>query len=38
LIWAGRLPVVRLTRRVHLDARDIDILINREKERYTDGS
>jgi len=38
LIWTGRLPVVRLTRRVRIDRRDIHRLIEQQKERFNDGS
>ena len=34
LIWAGKLPVVRLTRRIQIDARDLDQLIARRKEGH----
>jgi excisionase family DNA binding protein len=33
LIWSGRLPALRLTRRIQVDTRDIDRLIERTKER-----
>lgn len=33
LIWAGKLPVVRLTRRIQIDLRDLDRLINATKDR-----
>lgn len=33
LIWRGRLPAVRITRKVHLDLRDLDSFIERAKER-----
>ena len=32
LIWAGELPVIRLTRRIQVDVRDLDKLIDRRKE------
>lgn len=32
LVWAGKLPVVRLTRRLQIDTRDLDRLIDRRKE------
>lgn len=32
LIWAGKLPVVRLTRRLQIDVRDLDRLVERGKE------
>jgi hypothetical protein len=32
LIGAGKLPIVRLTRRLQVDVRDLDRLIEREKE------
>jgi excisionase family DNA binding protein len=32
LVWAGELPVIRLTRRIQLDVRDLDKLIDRRKE------
>jgi excisionase family DNA binding protein len=32
LIWAGKLPIVRLTRRLQVDVRDLDRLIERGKE------
>jgi excisionase family DNA binding protein len=32
-IWKGTLPAVRLTRRIQVDARDLDRLIERTKER-----
>jgi len=32
LIWAGRLPAVRLTRRVQVDLRDLDRLIEASKD------
>jgi excisionase family DNA binding protein len=33
LIWAGKLPVVRLTRRVQIDVRDLEHLIAQSKQR-----
>ena len=33
LIWAGTIPTVRLTRRIQVDTRDLDQLIERRKER-----
>jgi excisionase family DNA binding protein len=33
LIWRGRLPAVRITRKVHLDLRDLDSFIERSKDR-----
>ncbi len=33
LVWAGKLPVVRLTRRVQIDTRDLERLIERVKDR-----
>lgn len=35
LVWAGRLPVVRLTRRIQIDMRDLERLVDRSK--VTDG-
>jgi excisionase family DNA binding protein len=32
LVWKGKLPVVRLTRRLHFDQRDVDRLIDEAKE------
>ncbi len=32
LVWKGRLPVVRLTRRLHFDRRDLDRLIDHAKD------
>jgi excisionase family DNA binding protein len=32
LIWGGELPVVRLTRRIQVDVRDLDRLIDRRRE------
>ena len=32
LIWSGTLPAVRLTRRIQIDTRDLDRLIDRRKE------
>ena len=31
LTWKGRLPVVRITRKLLFDVRDLDALIDREK-------
>ena len=33
LIWDGKLPVVRLTRRIQIDLRDLERLIEQAKER-----
>ena len=33
LIWQGRLPVVRLTRRIQVDLRDLERLIEQAKDR-----
>ena len=33
LIWAGMLPVVRLTRRIQIDTRDLEHLVERMKDR-----
>jgi excisionase family DNA binding protein len=33
LIWRGQLPAIRITRKVHLDLRDLDSFIERSKER-----
>jgi excisionase family DNA binding protein len=33
LIWGGQIPVVRLTRRVHIDLKDHDRLIEQRKGR-----
>ncbi len=33
LVWAGKLPVVRLTRRIQIDNRDIEQLIEQAKDR-----
>jgi len=33
LVWKGRLPAVRLTRRLHFDRRDLDRLIDHAKDR-----
>ena len=33
LIWAGKLPRVRLTRKVQLDIKDIEWLLERSKDR-----
>jgi len=32
LTWRGKLPVVRITRKLLFDLRDLDELIDREKE------
>jgi excisionase family DNA binding protein len=32
LVWKGKLPVVRLTRRLHFDQRDIDHMIDVAKD------
>ena len=31
LIWSGRLPAVRILRRIHIDVRDLDRLIEQSK-------
>ena len=33
LVWSGKLPVVKLTRRLLVDVRDLDRLIEGAKER-----
>lgn len=33
MIWDGRLPVLRITRRIQIDVRDLDRLIGQSKER-----
>ena len=33
LIWTGKLPRVRLTRRIQIDLRDLERLIERTKDR-----
>ncbi len=33
LIWAGKLPAVRILRRIQIDTRDLDQLIEQSKER-----
>ena len=33
LVWTGKLPVVKLTRRLLVDVRDLDKLIEASKER-----
>jgi excisionase family DNA binding protein len=33
LIWQGRLPVIRLTRRIQVDVRDLERLIEQAKDR-----
>lgn len=35
LVWTGKLPGVRLTRRLQVDIRDLDQLIERVKDRTT---
>ncbi len=32
LIWGGQLPEVRTSRRVHLDIKDLDAFIDRNKQ------
>ena len=32
LIWSGELPEVRVGRRIHLDVRDMDTFIDRNKQ------
>jgi len=32
LVWSGRLPAVRILRRIQIDARDLDRLIEQSKE------
>ncbi len=36
LIWAGKLPAVRVGRRIHLDLYDMDAFIEDNKVRETD--
>jgi len=36
LIWAGELPAVRHRRRVHVDVRDMEAFIDRNKFREVD--
>lgn len=38
LIWAGELPSVRHGRRVHVDIRDMDAFIDRNKFREAEAS
>jgi len=33
LIWTGKLPVLRLTRRLQVDVRDLERLIEQAKDR-----
>jgi excisionase family DNA binding protein len=33
LVWAGKLPVVRLTRRIQIDVRDLERLLEQAKDR-----
>jgi len=33
LIWSGKLPSVRILRRIQIDIRDLDRFIERSKER-----
>jgi excisionase family DNA binding protein len=33
LIWKGKLPVVRIVRRIQIDTRDLDRLIEQSKQR-----
>jgi excisionase family DNA binding protein len=33
LIWARKLPAVRILRRIQIDTRDLELLIERSKER-----
>jgi hypothetical protein len=35
LIWKGRIPVVRIDRRIQLDLKDLDALIDASKVRET---
>ena len=35
LIWKGEIDVVRPDRRIHLDKRDLDAWIEKNKTRYT---
>ncbi len=34
LIWAGKLPIVRLTRRIQIDARDLERLVDQSKSTF----
>ena len=34
LIWKGKLPFVRVDRRIHLDIKDLDLWIEQNKTRY----
>jgi excisionase family DNA binding protein len=34
LIWDGKLPCVRVGRRIHIDIRDLDEFIEKHKVRY----
>ncbi len=34
LIWAGRLPCVKIGRRVHLDVHDLDSFVEKNKVQY----
>jgi excisionase family DNA binding protein len=33
LIWAGKLPAVRILRRIQVDGKDLERLIERSKDR-----
>ena len=33
LVWAGKLPAVRLTRRIQIDTRDLERLVEQTKDR-----
>jgi excisionase family DNA binding protein len=33
LVWAGKLPAVRLTRRIQIDTRDLDRFVEQAKDR-----
>jgi excisionase family DNA binding protein len=35
LIWAGRLPAIKVGRRIHLDIGDLDEWIEQHRIRYT---
>lgn len=35
LIWSGRLPCVKVGRRIHVDINDLDSFISQHKTRYT---
>lgn len=35
MIWDGKIPVVRDTKRILLDVKDMDSWIERSKEQYT---